>query len=105
MNQITDQNFNDQISKAQLPVIVDFWAPWCGPCKMVAPVFEQLSQKFNDKMIFCKMNVDENPQTSGSYNVSGIPTFIIFNAGKEAGRMVGFGDSAKLQSFIEPYLK
>jgi thioredoxin 1 len=87
---ITEQNFEDQVLKNKLPVLVDFWAEWCGPCKMAAPVLDELSESYKEKVQVMKLNVDENPTISQKYGVMSIPTTILFKDGKELGRQVGF---------------
>jgi thioredoxin 1 len=88
---VTDQDFEQQVLKSPVPVVVDFWAPWCGPCRAMAPVFEELSQEYAGKVRFAKMNTDENEQTAPRYGIQGIPTAIFFKDGREVNRMVGFG--------------
>jgi thioredoxin 1 len=80
--EVSDQSFEDEVIKSSLPVLVDFWAPWCGPCRMVAPVIEKLSDKYKGKFKFVKLNVDENPKTAGAYKVMSIPTLLLFKNGK-----------------------
>ena len=80
--EVTDQNFDEVVKKSDIPVIVDFWAPWCGPCKMLAPLFEALSEQYTWKIKFVKVNVDENPQSAIKYNVQWIPTLLKFKDGK-----------------------
>jgi thioredoxin 1 len=80
--ELTDVNFNITISQANIPVLVDFWAAWCGPCVMMAPIFEQLAKKYEKKALLAKVNVDENPEVSQKFGIYGIPTFIFFKDGK-----------------------
>jgi len=87
---LNDKNFEESVSKAGLPILVDFWAPWCGPCQMVEPVIEELAKENEGKIKMGKINIDENPQMAGKYGVMSIPTVIFFKEGKEVGRKVGF---------------
>lgn len=86
---VTDANFEQEVMKATGPVLVDFYADWCGPCRMMAPVVEQLANDYSGKIKVCKLDVTANPQTSSRFNVMGIPTMIVFNAGKVADTQVG----------------
>lgn len=87
--EISDSEFDQKVIKSSLPVLVDMWAPWCVPCKMVAPVVDKLSQKYNGKLQFFKMNVDDNPLTPAKYKVMSIPTLILFKNGKAVDTVVG----------------
>lgn len=100
---ITDSNFDSEISSDK-PVLVDFWAEWCGPCKMIAPVLEQLAQELDGKLKICKMNVDENSQVPGKFGVMSIPTLVVFKDGEEKDRIIGYQTIAELKSKLEPYL-
>ena len=86
---ISDAQFDAEVLKADLPVLVDFWAPWCGPCKAMLPIIDELEKEYTGKIKFVKINVDENSETPGQFNVMGIPTFIIFKEGKPVGQFVG----------------
>ncbi|MHC1720010.1 MAG: thioredoxin [Clostridiaceae bacterium] len=101
---INDANFMQEISIGDKPVIVDFWAAWCGPCKMLAPVIEELANEYGDKAVFCKLNVDENPVTSMKFNVSSIPTVIIFKNGKLIETLVGFRPKQAFKLAIDKQL-
>ena len=87
---ITDDEFSGVIKGSELPVLIDFWAEWCGPCKMMNPVLEAVSEQFEGKVKIYKMDTDANPNTPGEYRVSGIPCFIVFKNGEESARIVGY---------------
>ncbi|MBX7138154.1 MAG: thioredoxin [Oligoflexia bacterium] len=89
VSEITDGNFDAEILKSKIPCLVDFWAPWCGPCKSIAPVLEELANEFAGKLRICKINVDDNPQTPTQYNVKGIPNLVFFKGGKVIEQIVG----------------
>ena len=101
---MTDQSFDQEVLKAEMPVLVDFWAPWCGPCLMAGPVIEELAKKHEGKIKVGKLNVDENPKMSQKYGVMSIPTVTIFNGGKEVKRQIGFPGKEKYQEMIEEVL-
>ena len=101
---VTDQNFEQEVTKSALPVLVDLWAPWCGPCRMVAPVIEKLSEKYNNKFKFCRLNVDENPQTASKYGVMSIPTLIFFKGGEAVDTVIGAVPEQALQPKIDALL-
>ncbi len=100
---VTDQNFQNQVS-GDGPVLVDFWAPWCGPCKMIAPVLEELDQEIGDKLKIVKLNVDENPESAGRYGVMSIPTLMLFKNGQPVDKIVGFQPKEALLSKVNPHL-
>ena len=87
---LTDQNFEAEVLKSDLPVLVDFWAPWCGPCQMAGPIIEELAAEYAGKVKVGKINIDENTQTPMKYGVVSIPTVMLFRAGQEVGKEVGF---------------
>ncbi len=98
---ITDQNFDDQVLKSKSSVLVDFWASWCGPCRMAEPVLEELSETYKDKALIMKLNVDENPVNPQKYGVMSIPTTILFKDGKEIGRQVGFAGKQAFEELMK----
>ncbi|HIE18004.1 MAG TPA: thioredoxin [Dehalococcoidia bacterium] len=87
--EITDEDFEDEVLKSNIPVVVDFWAPWCGPCLVIAPITEKLSNEYEGKVKFCKLNVDENPQAARRYQVMSIPLLLFFSAGKVVDESLG----------------
>ena len=98
---INDKIFDTQVLANKLPVLVDFWAEWCGPCKMAGPVLEDLSEVYKDKVSVMKLNVDENPVMSQKYSVMSIPTTILFKDGKEIGRQVGFSGKEAFETLMK----
>lgn len=98
---ISDAEFEQEVMKADLPVLVDFWAPWCGPCHMVAPMLEELAQELSGKVKITKMNVDENPATPPLYGIRAIPTLIIFKGGKIVEQITGVVPKDQLKSKLE----
>lgn len=100
VNNVTDLNFDQDVLKSPIPVLVDFYADWCGPCKMAEPVLVELSDSYKDKVLIVKVNVDEN-QIAGKYGVMSIPTTILFKGGVEIGRQVGFGGKQTFEDLIK----
>lgn len=98
IDEITSDVFKSEVLKSDIPVVVDFWAPWCGPCRMVAPVLEEISQKMNGKIRFVKINTDENQKTAMDYQIMAIPSLLIFKDGQEVDRIVGFVTQDKLEA-------
>ena len=101
---VTDETFEAEVLKAAGPVLVDYWAEWCGPCKMIAPVIDQLSVELQGKMKVVKINVDESPQLAGQFNVMSIPTLLIFKEGKPVDQIVGAMPKDKLLAKLNPHL-
>ena len=101
---ITDADFDNRVLKADLPVLLDFWATWCGPCKMIAPVLEELAAEHADKITVGKLDVDNNPGVAMRYGVSSIPTLILFKNGQEADRIIGFMPKERLLAKLKPHL-
>ncbi|MCF7908570.1 MAG: thioredoxin [Candidatus Omnitrophica bacterium] len=99
---VNDSNFKREVLESGLPVLVDFWAPWCGPCLMVAPVVEEIAKDYQGKLKVCKLNVDEAPKTASEYGIMSIPTLVIFKAGKVVDKGVGALSKAELETLIKP---
>ena len=104
VNDIKDQDFDQEVLKSSLPVVVDFWAPWCGPCRQIAPVVDKLSEEYKGKLKFCKVNVDENHDTASKYHVMSIPTLIFFNKGQLVEQTVGGVSEKTLRSKLQELL-
>ena len=98
--EFTDANFKSEVLDSTVPVVVDFWAPWCGPCRMLAPTIEKLATQFQGKAKIGKMDTDQNPETPGSLRISSIPTVILYHHGKEVERFVGVNPEAKYRDAI-----
>lgn len=102
---VTDPTFETEVLKSDQPVLVDFWATWCGPCRMVAPVLEEIASEQGDKLRIAKLDVDANPITAGRFGVRSIPTMILFKNGREAQRLVGYMPKERLLSLLDPHIK
>jgi thioredoxin 1 len=100
VGKVSDTDFESEVLKAAGPVVVDFWAEWCGPCRMIAPALEEIAGSLNGKVKIVKLNVDENPQTASKYGVMSIPTLMIFKNGEMASRQVGAAPKQKLEQWI-----
>ncbi len=98
---VTDSTFEDEVLSSDKPVIVDFWAEWCGPCKMIAPILEEIASEYGDALTVAKLDIDENQETPQKYAVRGIPTLIIFKDGEVAGTKVGAVSKSQLSAFID----
>jgi len=102
--EVTDTSFESEVLKSQTPVLVDFWAPWCGPCRMVAPVVEELSHEYEGKVKFVKLNTDENVATASRYGIRSIPTLLVFKEGQPVGQIIGFRPKGDLKKRLDAVL-
>ena len=98
---VTDQSFATDVLGAGKPVLVDFWAEWCGPCRMIAPALEEIAGALGDKVYIVKLNIDENPDTPGKYGVRGIPTMLLFKGGEPVAQKVGAAPRSNIQQWLE----
>jgi thioredoxin 1 len=104
LNDVTDTSFQADVLEADTPILVDFWAPWCGPCRVVGPVLEEIAAEKGDALQVVKLNIDENPQTAAAFEVLSIPTMILFKGGQPVKRVVGAYPKRKLEAELEPAL-
>ena len=104
VTEVGDDTFEAEVLRSAVPVLVDFWAPWCGPCKMIAPILEELNGELGDQLTIAKVNVDDNPETASAYGIMSIPTLKLFKDGKEVGSAVGLRPLQELKALIEPHL-
>jgi thioredoxin 1 len=102
--EIMDQDFDQEVLKSSLPVIVDFWAPWCGPCRQIGPMVDKLSEEYKGKLKFCKVNVDENHDTASKYHVMSIPTLLLFKKGELSDQSIGALSEKALRSKLQDLL-
>ena len=102
--EVTDASFQNDVLESDLPVLVDFWAPWCGPCRMVAPVVDELSTEYDGKVAFYKLNTDENPGIATTYGIRSIPTLLVFKGGDVVGQIVGFRPKKDLAKRLDEAL-
>jgi thioredoxin 1 len=102
--EVTDSNFRAEVIEAEVPVLVDFWAPWCGPCRMVAPVVEEIAKERGEELKVVKLNIDENQNTAIEFNVMSIPTLILFRHGQPAKTVIGAYPKKRLEAELEPAL-
>lgn len=101
---VSDSGFDSDVLKSDLPVLVDYWATWCGPCKMIAPILEEVASEYAGRVTVAKLDVDENPETAAKYGVRGIPTLMLFKDGKVSATKVGAMSKSQLTSFLESSL-
>src|SRR3954447_24410123 len=104
VNEVTDNNFQAEVLEAETPVLVDFWAPWCGPCRVVAPVLEEIADERAENLKIVKLNIDENQQTAANFQILAIPTMVLFRNGAEAKRIQGAMPKKRLEAELEPAL-
>ena len=102
---LNQESFKKNVLESTQPVLVDFWAPWCGPCRMVAPIVEELAKEYSAKAKFAKVNVDESPTVASSYGIMSIPTIIIFKGGKPAEQIIGYKPKNELKKLLDSVLK
>jgi thioredoxin 1 len=100
---VTESTFENLVLGSDKPVLVDFWAPWCGPCRMLSPVVEKVSRDMGDRIRFLKMNTDENPSTAGKYGISGIPALLLYKGGEVVDRIVGFVPEQQVRQFLDKH--
>src|SRR4030043_508491 len=101
---VTDETFQKEVLEAEQPTLVDFWASWCGPCRIVGPIFEELSNEYSGKVKFAKVNVDENPKTPATFGVRSIPTLIMFKGGKAVDQIIGASPKSQLENIVKKVL-
>jgi len=101
---VTDESFETEVLQSELPVLVDYWADWCGPCKMIAPVLEEISEEYGDRLKVCKLNIDENDKTPPKFSIRGIPTLMLFKAGNVDATKVGALSKSQLTAFLDSNL-
>jgi thioredoxin 1 len=102
--EVTDATWESEVLKADKPVLVDFWAPWCGPCRMVAPIVDELSTEYEGKVKFVKLNTDDNVRTASAYGIRSIPTLLVFKGGQPVGQIIGFRPKSELKKKLDAVL-
>ena len=101
---ISDESFEEEVLRSERPVLIDYWAEWCGPCKMIAPVLEEIANEYSDRLKVVKLNIDDNPQTPPKYGIRGIPTLMVFKNGQVEATKVGAVSKAQLTAFLDDSL-
>lgn len=104
VTEVNDANFDSEVLNSEQPVLVDFWAPWCGPCRLIAPVVEELSKEYEGKLKVVKLNTDESPQTPTQYHISGIPSLLLFKGGQVIDQKVGAVPKAKIEEMVTQHI-
>ncbi|MDK2897439.1 MAG: thioredoxin 1 [Candidatus Atribacteria bacterium] len=102
--QLSEQNFQEEVLESPIPVLVDFWAPWCMPCRMVAPIVEEIADKWSGKVKVCKLNTDEAISIAQKYGIQAIPTLIVFHQGREVDRVVGYVPKNQIEAKLQPLI-
>jgi thioredoxin len=103
--EVTDQTFEEKVIQSEQPVMIDFWAPWCGPCRMVAPVVDELADEYDGRVTFLKLNTDENPKMATELGIRSIPTLMVFKGGEKVGQIIGFQPKNALKKRLDAVLK